>query len=217
MRSVTLPSSPVISVCIGRYPERKDKSVPWAVVESAGSYRIWDGMTYYRPFPILKNRARFVFILREIVNHRFPLSGRDTLPQVVRIDKFLHWKSEHAVFANNNRPTHLALGPSDLPILIIVLHFDGRLALPNAPQVPSEHDQYRESDHGRQGELCDVNKLWCIMLPGFLERLITLDEWSTVQGLLTPVRPRASPNRGKPLHTKKTVEMNRYILRMSSR
>ena len=48
-----------------------------------------DGVTYYPPFPILKNRARFFFTLCGIVNQRFPLSGRDTLPQVVRIDKFL--------------------------------------------------------------------------------------------------------------------------------
>lgn len=38
-----------------------------------------------------------------------------------------------------------------------------------------------------------------------------------IQGLLTSVRPRASPNREKPLYANKTVEMNRYILCTSSR
>lgn len=31
-----------------------------------------DRMTHYRPFPILKNRAKFFFTLREGVSDRFP-------------------------------------------------------------------------------------------------------------------------------------------------
>jgi len=29
MPCMTLPSSPVISICIRRYPKRKDESIPW--------------------------------------------------------------------------------------------------------------------------------------------------------------------------------------------
>jgi len=48
-----------------------------------------DDVTYYRPSPILKNRARFFFLLCKAVSAGFPPPGRHALPQVVRIDKFL--------------------------------------------------------------------------------------------------------------------------------
>jgi hypothetical protein len=63
MRRVSLSPSPVIPIRIGRYPERKDESIPWTTAGSAERDRWWDGMTHYRPFPILKNRARFFFVL----------------------------------------------------------------------------------------------------------------------------------------------------------
>jgi len=71
MPCMTLPSSPVISICIRRYPKRKDESIPWTTVESVERNRMWDGMTYYRPFPMLKNRDRFFLILYGIVNNEF--------------------------------------------------------------------------------------------------------------------------------------------------
>jgi len=100
----------------------------------------------------------------------------DTLPQVVRVDKFLNGCSEYAASANGNQPTHLASRPGDLPVLFIVLCFNGRLALSYTPQVPPEHDQNRESDHGRQRKLCDVDKLGCIVVPGSLKSLMRLSE-----------------------------------------
>ena len=68
MRYVTMPSSPVIPIRIGGYPEWKDKSIPRTVVGSTERNRTREDKTYYCPFPILKNRARFLFILREIVS-----------------------------------------------------------------------------------------------------------------------------------------------------
>ena len=53
------------------------------------------------------------------------------------------------------------------------------------------------------------------MIPGRLKSFMTFDEESKVLGPLTPVRPRASPNRGNPLYAKKMVDMNRYILCLS--
>jgi len=47
-----------------------------------------------------------------------------------------------------NMATYLASRPGDLPVLLIVLRFYGRLALSYTPQVPPKHDQNRESDHG---------------------------------------------------------------------
>lgn len=50
------------------------------------------------------------------------------------------------------------------------------------------------------------------MVPGFLYCPVMLNEQQMIGGLLTPVRLRASPTRGKPLYAKKAVETNRYIL-----
>ena len=50
------------------------------------------------------------------------------------------------------------------------------------------------------------------MVPRFLYCLVMLNGQQTIRRLLTPVRPRASPTKGKPLYAKKAVETNRYIL-----
>lgn len=80
------------------------------------------------------------------------------------------------------------------------------------PKVPPEHDQDRKSEHTGQGELRDVHNLWCVMTPWFLKCFMMVIEDSKIQGPLTSESPSVSPSIGKPLYTKKTVEMNRYIL-----
>ena len=78
--------------------------------------------------------------------------------------------------------------------------------------MPPEHDENGEADHTGQGEFCDIQNLGRAMVPGFLRRLVALNEESMIHEPPTSVRPRASPIGGKPLYAKKTVETNRYVL-----